>query len=299
MGDSVRLGAQLRASIEDDIALRRKAHREKIARLRTARSSLRAAGATTTTKPLVMLAHGDSWFDYPLSGNSPCLGTTDVIEQLESMGNVNPVVLNVSHHGDATTDEMSLPKQKRMIESLEDPSNWLDGGKPDAILFSGGGNDIAGDQFCIFLDYATTGSNGLDPVRFQKALSMVEASYLDLFAFRDHYAPGVPVFAHCYDFAIPNGAHPSCIGPWLKPSLDYMGWDLAQGTVIVRQALTAFKALLDGLARVAANGFVLVNTQGLLSPSDWANELHPYPEGFRTVAAEFVAALGAHFPGRI
>jgi hypothetical protein len=49
---------------------------------------------------------------------------------------------------------MSWPKQQRMITAIQDPSNWLDSGKPDAILFSGGGNDVAGDQFAVFLDYA-------------------------------------------------------------------------------------------------------------------------------------------------
>jgi hypothetical protein len=132
------------------------------------------------------------------------------------MGTANPVILNVSHLGDATTEEMSLPKQERMIAALQDPSNWLASGKPDAILFSGGGGDIAGNQFCIFLDYAMPGATGLNAVRFQGALEGVEASYRDLFAFRDRYAPGVPVVAHNYDFAIPNGAHPACAGPWLE-----------------------------------------------------------------------------------
>src|SRR5581483_4319260 len=99
----------------------------------------------------------------------------------------SPIIINMSHHGDATTDEMSLPKQQRLIETLEDPDNWLTG-KPDAILFSGGGNDIVGDQFCIFLDYAVPGATGLNATRFQDALGMVEACYLDLFAFRDRYA---------------------------------------------------------------------------------------------------------------
>ncbi len=77
---------------------------------------------------------------------------------------------------------------------------------------------------------------------------MVEASYLDLFAFRDRYAPGVPIFSHGYDFPIPNGAHPVCAGPWLKPSLDFCGYDLAQGTAIVRRALTEFKNRLVALS---------------------------------------------------
>jgi hypothetical protein len=167
------------------------------------------------------------------------------------------------------------------------------------ILFSGGGDDIVGDQFCIFVNYHTPGAAGLNAARFQKALGIIEASYLDLFAFRDRYAPGVPIFGHCYDFAIPNGIHPDCAGPWLKPSLDYCGWDLAQGTAIVKTALLDFKSLLVGLASDATNNFTMIDTQGVLTAADWANELHPYPNGFKALAAKFLDVLRVNFPGRI
>lgn len=299
MRESLAARQQMRDAIDEEIAERVKIHQGKIARLKTARASLRAAGAQPQSAPLVMLAHGDSWFDYPLSGNVLTFKDTDIVAQLRGMGSVNPVILNISHYGDAATDEMSLPKQERMISSLQDPANWMDSGKPDAILFSGGGNDVVGDQFCIYVDYALPGATGLNTGRFEKALSAVEASYLDLFVFRDRYASGVPVIGHCYDFPIPNGIHPACAGPWLKPSLDYCGWDLAQGTVIVRRALSDFKNALVGLAANAANNFFVVDTQGVLSPADWANELHPFPNGFKAVAAKFVDALRIKFPGRI
>jgi hypothetical protein len=242
-----------------------------------------------------MLAHGDSWFDYPLTGNGLPMDDTDVIAQLGSMGNINPVIQNVSHYGDATTEEMSWPKQQRMIDSLQDPANWLEKGKPDAILFSGGGNDVAGNQFCIFLNYANAGGSGLDPNRFREALGMVEASYQDLFLFRDRNAPGVPIFGHCYDFPIPDGRHPICAGPWLLPSLTFAGWNSAQGVGILKDTLVAFRAMLANLASVPANKFVLVETQNTLAPGDWANELHPYPNGFQKIAQKFVDALRGHF----
>lgn len=299
MRQSLVLRQQIDVSINEEIAARTKVHQARISSLSTASARLMLAGVPATPAPLVMLAHGDSWFDYPLSGNSPTWRSTDIIANLESLGNINPVILNISHYGDATTEELSWPKQQRMIDALNDQANWMGQGKPDAILFSGGGNDIAGNQFCIFLDYATPGSNGLNAVRFNKALGMVEASYLDLFAFRDRYAPGVPIIGHCYDFPIPNGVHPDCVGPWLKPSLDYSGWNITQGTQIVQQALTALKNMLSSLAGDPRNNFVLVNTQSLLTPDDWANELHPYPKGFKTIAEKFVNELRLMFSNRI
>jgi hypothetical protein len=299
MRQSLAAQQQKRDAIDAEIAERIKVHQAKIGRLKAASASLTAAGAQGLPTPLVMLAHGDSWFDYPLFGNSLSFQDTDIIAQLRGMGAVNPMILNMSHYGDATTDEMSLPKQERMISALQDSANWMGAGKPDAILFSGGGNDVVGDQFCIYLDYALPGAAGLNANRFLKALSKVEASYLDLFAFRDRYAPGVPVIGHCYDFPIPNGIHPACAGPWLKPSLDYCGWNLAQGTTIARNALLDFKNTLVGLAANPANNFFMVDTQGVLAAADWANELHPFPGGFKSIAAKFVDALRAKFPGRI
>src|SRR5262249_36403352 len=208
--------------------------------------------AVAAPQPLTLLAHGDSWFDYPLSGNSPILDTSDIVHYLRLTGSPLPVILNISHWGDATTDEMSWPKQQRLIDALNDRSNWPNR-RPDAILFSGGGNDVAGDGFCIFLDYNTGAGGGLNDARFDKALGMIEASYRDLFAFRDRYAPGVPIFGHCYDFPLPNGVHPPCIGPWLKPSLDFAGWGYADGRGIVRRARATVRAMLRSLAHAAAD----------------------------------------------
>jgi hypothetical protein len=300
MADNLVAG-QVNSAIAAEMKRRTQAHHAAIARLKSAQGLARPGAQPAAAKrPLVLLAHGDSWFDYPLDGNDLSLSDTDVIAQLAAMGGVPPVILNVSHYGDATTGELSLPKQQRMIQALQDPGNWLDAGKPDAILFSGGGNDIAGEQFCIFLNYAAPGAPGLNRDRFEKALEMVEASYLDLFAFRDRYARDTPIFGHSYDFPIPDGRRPCPgVGPWLLPSLQFCNWTVEEGTAIVKEALSEFCALQKNLASVAANNFVLVPTQGLLKPADWANELHPYPAGFKTIAAAFLKSLSEKFPGRV
>jgi hypothetical protein len=295
---SIVLRQQMRAAIDAELDERIKRHQATIARLRIAHTAMAAAGRQAT-QPLVMLAQGDSWFDYPLNGNSLALSGTDIIAELETMGTINPVIANIAHYGDTSIDEMSLPKQQRMLQMLHDPSNWLGQGKPDAILISAGGNDVAGDQFCIFLNEAATSPTGLSTQRYDEALDMVEASYRDLFEFRDRHAPGVPIFAHCYDFPLPTGTHPSCVGPWLKPSLDFTGWNFTDGTAICREALVRFRTRLAAMAADAANLFMMVDTQGVLTTADWANELHPFPTGFKNLAARFVTALSGAFPGRI
>jgi len=290
MPEPARLQAALRRSIERDIAARVKAHQREVAQIRV---SVRRG----EQPPLTLLAHGDSWFNYPLNGNSLSLTDTDIIAHLKHMGSPPPKILNISHYGDATTDEMGLIKQERLIAALRDPNNWLTG-KPDAILFSGGGDDIAGDQFCIYLDYKNSGSQGLDTTRFAGRLASIQASYLDLFLFRDQYASHVPIFGHCYDYAHPMQAHPPCVGPWMLPSLTFTGWNVQEGTQIIHDALDRFRAMLSVMA-ASGNDFTMVATQGTLAAGDWANELHPYPPGFQKLAKRFLTALQQRFPGRL
>jgi hypothetical protein len=288
----VRLRRALHESIEREIGNRIRRHQRALSRLRaTTGVSPRVA------PPLILLAHGDSWFDYPLDGNRWPSANTDIIAQLADLGLPPPRILNISHYGDATTDELALSKQQRLIAVLSESANWLTG-KPDAILFSGGGNDIVGEQFCIYLNDKGASAPALDPDRFSARLASIRASYSELFLFRDRYAPGVPILGHCYDYARPMWRHPPCAGPWIIPSLKFAGWTAAEGLKIVHAALDEFKAMLLGLAG-STSGFTVIPTQGVLTKTDWANELHPYPPGFKSLAEVFLTALRDRFPGRV
>jgi hypothetical protein len=192
-----------------------------------------------------------------------------------------------------------LTNQGRYVSDITTGS-WLDG-KPDAILVSAGGDEIAGDQFIIYLDYVGGGLSS----RIQGAIASVEASYQALFQFRDVYAGhDTPIFGHCYDYAIPNGSRTIFGGPWLKPSLDFASYNYSQGLAIVKQAIDDLYTMLNGLASVAGNNFILVDTRGTLTrdmshPLGWANEIHPYTDGFIALAQKFVPVLRSKFPGRI
>jgi hypothetical protein len=320
MLDPATLQSQMKDSIESD-RLRRKARfQATVAQFKAAKAKASSqppisgpaavqsllqgqpVAPTVPPEPLFMVAIGDSWFDYPIIDNDTSTygNCTDIIKQLPSLATPTPNIFKLAHAGDATTAEMGLPKRQRLIATLIDPNNWP-GGYPDAILISGGGDDIAGDQFCILLDSALDGPQGLNQVRLNLVLGAIEASYRDLFLLRNRYAPGVPIFGHTYDFPIPNGVHPFCAGPWLKPSLDECGWtDPVQARQIVQNVLLAFGARLKSLADDPANNFILIQTQNTLSDdSYWANELHPTEGGFGLLAQRFVRALHAKFGNRI
>jgi hypothetical protein len=283
--DIALLQTELRESIRRDINARIEAHQRDV-------TAIRAAARRGGSAPLMLLAHGDSWFDYPCHGNKwTPLSPTDIIVQLAGIAGQNLKILNLSHHGDATTDEMGLDKQKRLIDALKNPKNWLNS-NPDAILFSGGGNDIAGDPFCIYLNRKDSGLPGLDAERFAGRLASVRSSYLDLFAVRDKYAAKVPILGHGYGNARPMQPHPPCTGPWIKPALGFTGWNDQEGRAMLLDALTQFRAMLDGLESDARHfEFTRLHTEDVLTDADWANELHPHPPGFKKLAQVFWSAL--------
>ncbi|MER9255372.1 SGNH/GDSL hydrolase family protein [Mesorhizobium sp. M0598] len=283
--------SQLQAQIERDLLAWNDAEERQSTRYRAAHEAAIVLGATFHLEPKHLLAIGDSWFDYPIEGNNPFSGPSDIKVQLKAICNPSPVIYSTAHRGDASTEEMSLPKQERILELLMDKAKWPKG-KPDAIIVSAGGNDVAGNNFCIFLDYNDGKASGLNAERYAGVLAIVQSSYLSLFALRDRHAKNVPVYAHCYDFPTPDGVPAPCgNGPWLKPSLDFCNWPVIRGKVIVHDALVQFKTMLDGLAADAKNNFHVVPTQGTLNDSHWANELHPDPAGFRKIAQKFATAL--------
>jgi len=296
MDKKIELYRRLQEANREELERRKEIHRAKVAKLK---SEMKAKGPGTPC-PLAILAHGDSWFDYPLDGNDPT-GWTDIVVHLRHMGNPHPFILNISQWGDTSTNELSWPKQQKIIDALEDKSNWFDG-KPDAILFSAGGNDVAGDQFCIFLEDAP---GGLNSNSFSKVKGMVSASYEALFKLRDKYASGVPIFGHCYDLLIPDGRGILCIGPWLWPSLKFAGYPINDpgNNKIVRDAMEQFRDMLRDFQKDKRNNFILVETQGTLhNPDytvDWANEAHPHKKGFAALAGKFLDALRHKFKGRV
>lgn len=277
----------IRQSIKADIQQRISAHQSKIA----------ALGASSP--PLNLLADGDSWFDYPLIGDDLPLGNSDIIEQLRGLLPQGTLILNLAHHGDATTQMMGVTKRQTLVEQLRAPEN----GQFNAILFSGGGNDMVGDQFRLWLNDAKLVGGDVAKSIDQQALSdiigVVMTAYYDLLAARDSKDHSIPIFVHSYDFAWPTNKGVCGFGPWLYPSLNSRGWmqdlgnaDMGKGHEIVRLILTEFDKQMRGLSADPHNNVIYVSTQGTLTqPSDWANELHPSPDGFKKIATNFVGPL--------
>lgn len=267
--------------------------RRRAARALTAEIPARTRRMLTAPAPSALLiAEGDSWFDYPLN---------DVLSMLEDEHGFD--VESVAHKGDTVEDmaygEGQFDDFARLLEKL-----LRQGRVPDAILLSGGGNDIAGDEFTLLINHVMSGLpplnadivHGVIDVRLRNAYTFLLSGVTEI-ATRYLDKP-IPILLHGYDYAIPDGrgflgGWGFLPGPWLQPGLHQKGYvNLTSNRAIVRDLIDAFNVMLQQVSSMSQFAHVkYVNLRGTLSQSaaykdDWANELHPTKDGFRAVAAK-------------
>lgn len=291
---------RLRAGQRDETKERIRSYRETYRLLEERGFALhpRRAGATAPAaageRPLRILAEGDSWFDYP------ALVRGGLVSRLESR--IGVPILNLAHAGDEVRYMLGVEQRRRLEKVVGDAAPE---GAWDAVLFSGGGNDIVDNPMCLWVrdyDAAKTPDWHVEPQRFQASLDIVRAGYEDLIGLRDRLSPNTVLFLHAYDFAIPTGKGVCFFGPWLKPTFQYRKFpaDPAYGAAVVRVMLERFEAVLQSLA-AAHPKVVVVPTQGVLDahPNWWHNELHPNSDGFNAFVERFRNALAMSFPGRV
>jgi hypothetical protein len=240
-----------------------------------------------------LIAEGDSWFDYPMH---------DVLRLLEDDYLFD--VESVAHRGDCVEDMAHSGGQfeefARRLEKL-----LRDGKVPRAILLSGGGNDIAGNEFAVLLNHAASSlpvlnediMRGVIDVRLRAAYASIIGG-LTTIAMSFLNRP-IPIVTHGYDYAVPDGrgflgGFWLLPGPWLQPGFRKKGYDdLTDNKAVVVQLIDRFNAMLEDVSSHPEFAHVhYLNLRNTL-PNDatyksyWANELHPSGRGFDLVTKKF------------
>jgi hypothetical protein len=252
-------------------------------------------------KGAVLVGEGDSWFDYPPG--------YDVMDQLEDFGYRVHSVANAG----ATVEQMAYGPDndqpvadffKRDPSQLAETLRHIRDERPAAVLFSGGGNDIAGDELLPLLNHKNAGG---DPLRMEMVNGLfnitIKQGYRTFLGMVQSEAKRqkrtIPVVGHGYDYAIPDGRGVINIlgfhflGPWLAPSLNKKGYNEAEGLPIVRRLIDAHNNMLKALP-AEFPFFHPVDLRGTLTKkSEWANELHPTNDGFKKVTRKIQAKLEA------
>ena len=262
---------------------------------------MRAAGIAEPAASLetagFLVAAGDSWFDYPFY---------DVLKLLEDNYGYN--VESAAQRGDPIESMAyqggQLDKLARCIEKVK-----AHGAVPKAVLLSGGGNDIAGNEFGMLLNNATSPIRGwnaevVDGVINQRILKAYQSMLSSIASLcQKDLGQVVPILVHGYDYPVPDGRgfwggwpFP---GPWLQPGFrEKLFADLAANIALMHDIIDRFNAMLAGL--VADPAFANVHYVDLrntltVDPANyqdwWDNELHPTEQGVTAVTDKFSNAL--------
>lgn len=281
---------------------RRKAagtRRKALAKTRAPKGAARAkAGARLAHASAgVLIAEGDSWFHYPLH---------DVLSMLEDLHGFD--VESVAHRGDTVEDmaysDGQLEDFARRVEKV-----LRAGTVPRAILLSGGGNDIAGDEFALLLNHATSGMAGLNESILSGVIDQrARDAYVTILGAitavcEDRIGKPVPIVVHGYDYPVPDGrgffgGWGPLPGPWLEPGFRRKGYgSMASRRPIVVELIDRFNGMLARLdGRPPLRHVRYLDLRGTLPRGPkykdwWANELHPTARGFEAVTRKFVAVL--------
>lgn len=252
-------------------------------------ASMRSAG--------VLLAEGDSWFNYPW---------TDILRILEDEQGYD--VDSMAHYGN-TVEEMAysdgqLERFSRRLEKL-----LRTGSIPKAILLSGGGNDLAGTEFGMLLDHATSATAGLNEQVVSGLIDQrVRLAYITILSAlseicRHWIRRPLPILIHGYDYPVPDGrgflgGWVFLPGPWLEPGFREKGFTrMSVRKKLAGNLVDRFNGMLADLAGLPEFSHVrYVDLRKTLSTGRdykqyWDNELHPTVKGFQLVTARFVSVL--------
>lgn len=257
-----------------------------------------------TSYPLKILAEGDSWFSF---------GSWRLNSLLNTLRFKQPVAIVTLAHPGETISRMAE------IEHNPELDNWLSLPFNDiawnAILLSGGGNDIIDDARAGRIVPPSSVEQPLkdareyvDLVALQATLEAVRQGYTTIVGLRDRpNSPciGVPVITHAYDFTTPRKAPAQFLvtrqGPWLFEAMINARIPEARWNAVSDFILGELRVALEGLEQQLPN-FHVARTQGKLRRSelgttgddhDWENEIHPNRKGYRKVAREIAQLLEA------
>jgi lysophospholipase L1-like esterase len=247
----------------------------------------------------VLVAEGDSWFDYPFH---------DVLKELEDRHAYD--VESVAHRGDQI-EEMAyggnqLEELTRRIEKL-----LRRGITPKAVLLSGGGNDVAGAEFGMLLNHARSAIAGLNPSVVDGVINQrVRTAYISILSAvtnvcQQQAGREIPILVHGYDYPVPDGrgflgGWGPLPGPWLEPGFRQKGFDdLPKRIELAHELIERFNTMIEALAGLGPFAHVhYIDLRNTLSTGAeyqqwWENELHPTEQGFRVIAEKYAATLSS------
>ncbi|SDX93946.1 Astacin (Peptidase family M12A) [Ruegeria halocynthiae] len=219
---------------------------------------------------LKIVSEGDSWFQYPFL-------LKDVIDHLSK----NHAILSLGAAGDTLDDVFT---QNELVTAVLAE-------RPDAVLLSGGGNDLlGGGNLATIVRPFTPGLDALGHITSAFDIILAEVTRLvrNIANGVAAAAPGTPILTHTYDHAIPDD------GRWLGRPLQARGIvDTGLQREIIEILIDRWAQALFNLAREPglSGKLHIVDCRGLIPDNGWEDELHPDSKSFAKAAQQFEAMI--------
>jgi hypothetical protein len=239
--------------------------------------------------PSKILAEGDSWFSMNAIPGANLLGSLRFVQ--------DTIIVNCAMPGDTIRNMVKMRNDPVFQREIEGGIVW------DAILLSGGGNDVIDDAKWIIPAAARKQRDDLavekycDLEQLQRTLDVVSDGYKKLFALRDSprsKCKGAPILIHTYDKATPRNSPTTFLGlripsgPWLFPAMvaariPESRWNDVSDFILGELAVRLL-TLHDPSRKIH-----VVDTRSTLTRAelgterasgDWQNEIHPNSTGY-------------------
>jgi len=255
-------------------------------------SDERVMAFESVAMPRGIVAEGDSWFDY-----APGI---DILDHLTKLGHA---IAKVAEGGDSLENMVFGSKYDRRFARRTNPLNETirlmkdEGAK--VLLFSGGGNDIAGDELEAYLNHKDLNLGTFRTPYVDYVFgTAIRATYEHLIRrVRTEVAADAQIVSHGYGWAIPDGRAVinlpwgyRFVGPWLRPALTKKNYvEANERREIIRTLVNRFN---DTLASIAdepqfRDNFHYIDLRAIIQDDWWVNELHLKNSAYGRVAAEF------------
>lgn len=248
------------------------------------RQSLNLIGNRETPASVKIVAEGDSWFDYPLS--------MDIIDWLGVEGYA---IKNFATRGDelenmiyGTEEDDNKTGKKTSLDKTLDAIRKF---KPRFVLFSGGGNDVVGENMINYLNHQRSG----EPLfRRDQFKAYIEGYVKDAICYFIEKIlavdSGIDILMDGYAYARPNGKAYSRLwrkwaGPWILPSMHMKNiLKKSDHENIVKDMVDIFNDMLQTIDDKYTN-FHYIDLRPYFNKDDqWDNEIHLTDEAYRSAA---------------
>ncbi len=264
----------------------------------------KAAASTSTRNAGWLVAEGDSWFDYPFHDVLKIL-EDDYGYEVESVAHKGDTIEGMAYEGSQLSDFIRRLEKMLRYQQI-----------PKAVLLSGGGNDVAGDEFAILLNHINSPEAGFNQRIVDGVINeRVRSAYITIIGAvsrvcEEMLGRQIPILVHGYDYPVPDGrgfagGWGPLPGPWLEPGFQRKGFtgrtpaERQKRIKMLKAVMDRFNDMLSGVVSLSTFAHVHhVDLRETLSygvgyEKWWANELHPTKKGFELVTAKYQTILSA------